>query len=98
MFKVVCAKCAGKGEIKAYIGIAGGICFSCNGRGFNIQKSAPKKSPKFTVAAFHFERNEIVDPICTVTAKNEAEAVKKAIAQLSKGNAYDAKTATVKQL
>lgn len=45
--KCECAKCNGKGEIKAFSGIAGGICFSCNGKGYVMLKKARVPSRKF---------------------------------------------------
>lgn len=97
MFKVECAKCAGKGEIRAYIGIAGGICFACNGKGHIIQKTAPTKTAKFAVSAVHRETGEVVNNICHIRAKNESEAIKKATAQIARGTGYVPNTITVKQ-
>lgn len=48
MIKVECAKCGGKGHIPHYSNIAGGVCFSCQGRGYNLQKSEPKRSKTYT--------------------------------------------------
>lgn len=97
MIKVECAKCGGKGFIKAYANIDGGRCFSCAGKGFSLQKSAPKISPKFMIGA-QKKGGEFVDQICAIKAKNEAEALKKAVAQLARGNGYIPSTATVKMV
>ena len=43
MHKVKCEKCGGRGEIPIYRGIAGGVCFSCCGKGYKMQKSKPHK-------------------------------------------------------
>lgn len=47
MIKCECAKCNGKGEIKAFSGIAGGICFDCNGRGYIMRKASYLLSKKY---------------------------------------------------
>ncbi|QIG65726.1 putative antitermination protein Q [Ochrobactrum phage vB_OspM_OC] len=98
MFKVECAKCNGKGEIKAFSGIAGGICFSCNGKGFICQKSAPKKSKKFAVSAVRKDDNTVAENICTINAMSETKALQMAIVQLSRGNGYFPETATVREI
>jgi hypothetical protein len=97
MIKVECAKCGGKGNIRAFSNVDGGRCFSCAGKGFNLQKNAPKISPKFAIGAMGKD-GEFCEVVCFIKAKNEAEAVKKAIIQLSKGNGYIPSTATAKAI
>ncbi len=94
MIKVECAKCGGKGEIKAFSGIAGGICFFCGGKGYSLRKSAPKPSKKFAVSAELKESGERLT-VFHVNAKSEKEAINKAVAQLSRGNAYVPNSAAV---
>lgn len=48
MNKYECPKCSGKGHISAYANIAGGVCFACKGKGFKVQKSAPKVSQTYS--------------------------------------------------
>ena len=86
-YQVECAKCGGKGDIKAFSGIAGGICFCCNGKGYVILKSKPNRKVKFAISAICKE-NGIREVVCHISAKNEAEAVKMAVMQLSRGNSY----------
>lgn len=76
MIKVECIKCAGRGEISAFKGIAGGVCFSCNGAGFKLQKSEPKKSQRFGL---------FVDgsPIFFKKARSQKEAEKKIFQQFA---------------
>jgi len=59
MIKVECGKCLGKGYIRAFSGIKGGICFSCAGHGFKMQKNPPRKSKEFS---FSFLWTDPVDP------------------------------------
>lgn len=96
-YRVECAKCAGRGEIKAFSGIAGGICFCCNGKGYVELKNPPKRSKKWIVSAVEKSSGEVVEQICTINAKSEAEAIKKAQIQLSRGNGYDPMSAQVKE-
>jgi len=37
-----CTRCAGKGIITAFLGVWGGVCFKCEGRGTQENKPAPK--------------------------------------------------------
>lgn len=94
MVKVECAKCGGKGKIKAFSGIAGGICFACDGKGHSFQKSAPKQSIKFLVSAELKETGERLS-VFVVKAKNEREALNKVVATLSQGKAYNPNSAAV---
>jgi len=48
MNKYECPKCSGKGNITAYANIAGGVCFACGGKGYKLQKSAPKVSRTYS--------------------------------------------------
>lgn len=93
-FKVECAKCGGRGEIKAFSGIAGGICFCCNGKGHVELKNAPKRSVKFQISAVAKDTGDR-ELVCWINAKSEEEATKKAILQLSRGNLYIPETASV---
>lgn len=68
--KCECAKCNGRGEIKAFSGIAGGVCFTCNGKGYVMLKQARVPSLKFGA-----DFGEGV--VCWKNAKNE-EAARKA--------------------
>lgn len=46
---VACGKCNGKGEIKAYSNIAGGICFACGGKGaftYNLKQYESRQEKK----------------------------------------------------
>lgn len=95
MFRVECGKCNGRGEIKAFIGIAGGICFSCNGRGFNMQKSAPVRSTKYAITAIEKVTGERIH-VCNISARNEKQALEKAVAQLSRGNGFIADSVAIK--
>lgn len=45
--KCECAKCNGKGVIKAFAGIAGGVCFTCGGKGYVMLKQARVEKKKF---------------------------------------------------
>ena len=76
MTKCECAKCGGKGEIKAFSGIAGGICFSCNGRGYVMLKQPRVPSKKYGA-----DFGEGV--VCWKNAKSEEAARKAFTAQFS---------------
>lgn len=93
-FKAECAKCNGKGEIKAFSGIAGGICFCCNGKGFVELKNAPNRSKSFAITAICKENGDR-EVVFHIKAKSEMDAVKKAVIQLSRGNAYIPETADI---
>lgn len=93
-YKVECAKCGGRGEIKAFSGIAGGICFCCNGKGHVELKNKPNRSAKFVISAIAKDNGER-ETVFTVKAKNEAEALRKAVIQLSSGNAYFIESASI---
>lgn len=94
-YKVECAKCGGRGEIKAFSGIAGGVCFCCNGKGHVILKNKPQRTAKFGISAIDRESGERVSPVFWINAKSEADAVKKAVAKLSNGTGYIAESAQI---
>lgn len=95
MIKVECGKCGGKGEIRCFSHVAGGTCFACGGKGYSLQKSAPKASIKFAISAALRETGEIVSPVFWINARSEAEAIRKATARISDGNAYNPDTVAV---
>ena len=71
-----CPKCNGGGYLSCYAGIAGGICFSCEGRGFKFGK-APVPGVKWAV--FGIDRNTGERArLYNVTAKTDTAAVAKA--------------------
>jgi DnaJ-class molecular chaperone len=76
LVKCECAKCNGKGEIRAFSGIAGGVCFDCNGRGYIMRKATYMPSKKFGA-----DFGEGV--VCWKNAKTEAAARKAFNAQFS---------------
>jgi RecJ-like exonuclease len=94
MFTTECGKCGGKGNIPAFSNIDGGRCFSCAGKGQIVTKTAPKASIRFAISAVAKATGE-AEVICFIKARTEAAAIKAAIAQLSKGNAYIPETAKV---
>ena len=96
MTNTECGKCAGKGNIKAFSNVDGGRCFSCSGRGVIVTKSAPKASVRFAVSAVAKATGE-VETMCIIKARTEAAALKAAIVQLSKGNAYLPESAQVER-
>ena len=49
MLKVDCGKCLGRGYIRAFSHIKGGVCFDCGGAGFKLYKNAPRPSVKFAI-------------------------------------------------
>jgi hypothetical protein len=66
-----CEKCEGKGEIAAFRGVMGGVCFKCNGTGEQAKKPAAKS-----------QRYSCIyngQPLFTKRAKTEAQALKLAI-------------------
>lgn len=93
-YKVECAKCGGRGEIKAFSGIAGGICFCCNGKGHVELKNAPKRSVKFQISAIAKDTGDR-ELVCWIKAKNESDAIRMAVAQLSRGNLYNPESAQI---
>lgn len=48
MHKIECPRClGGKGEIRAFRHVQGGVCFRCKGRGYVEVKTIPKPSIRF---------------------------------------------------
>lgn len=88
-----CPKCNGSGNLARYAGIANGVCFSCEGNGFKIGV-APVAGLLFTVTAIRKADAARVN-VFNTKAKSAAEALKKAIATLSKGNGYIPESAEV---
>lgn len=88
-----CPKCNGLGFISCYSGIANGVCFSCEGNGFKFG-TPPVPGVIFAVSAVLKSTGERVQ-VFNIKAKTAAEAMKKAIATLRKGNGYIAETAEV---
>lgn len=67
-----CGKCNGTGELRQYMHIAHGVCFTCGGTGKVARKPATpsrKWACVYAGATLFFK-----------TAKTEAEAMKKAVA------------------
>ena len=96
MITTECSKCAGKGNIKAFSNVDGGRCFSCSGRGVIVTKTAPKTSKRFAVSA-QSKVDGTMGVVCFIKARNEAAALKAAIAQLQRGNAFIPESAQVKE-
>lgn len=67
-----CGKCGGTGDIPAYRGIAGGVCFLCGGTGKRKVSASHQPSRKFVCIYGGAE-------LFTVRAKTEAEALSKAV-------------------
>jgi hypothetical protein len=94
MFIRDCGKCGGKGNIPAFASVDGGRCFSCAGKGKTVTKAAQKTAIRFAISAVAKATGE-ADVVCFIKARTEAAAIKAAIAQLRKGNAYIPETAKV---
>ena len=60
MIKVTCAKCDGTGQIRAFNHVQGGVCFSCGGKGYRMQKSQPRKSAEY-VLSFQWLNETVVN-------------------------------------
>jgi hypothetical protein len=88
-----CPKCNGSGFLSQYSGIANGVCFSCEGNGFKIGV-APVPGVLFTVTAVRKADAARVN-VFNTKAKSAAEALRKAIVTLSKGNGYIPESAEV---
>lgn len=43
MFKATCSRCGGEGKLWNHLAVQGGVCFKCNGNGFTMVKTDPKK-------------------------------------------------------
>lgn len=91
IFKIECAKCDGKGEIKAFSGILGGRCFACSGKGHFFQKTSPIVSFKWAIYVKPKNENAPIR-IFNVKAKTEKEAIMKAQNTLVKLDRYDIDT------
>jgi DnaJ-class molecular chaperone len=98
MYKVECGKCGGKGIIGFYKRIQGGTCFNCDGKGYKIQKKKPTIQSEYTIGAIFKETGEKLERIFTIKAKNEDQAIEKAIQTLSKGNGYFPETAFISDI
>lgn len=66
-----CSKCGGAGEIQAFKGIMGGVCFKCNGSGKQSRKPA---TPSVLWTCVYAGVDRFQKP-----AKTEREAMKKAV-------------------
>lgn len=58
MLKVNCSKCDGKGKLLEYMGIQGGICFRCNGKGYftlSEKEAAKQEKAKRFIEAAHLK-------------------------------------------
>ncbi len=44
-----CGKCSGKGFIRAFSGIAGGVCFDCEGKGIRVYARKPVRGQWYFV-------------------------------------------------
>lgn len=93
--KVVCGRCDGKGEIPAYRGVLGGICFACKGAGHRMQKNAQRISPRWVVSAVRREDGQRID-VCEWKAPNEVRALARARTQLAGGTGYYPESAEVR--
>jgi len=49
LVKVECMKCSGTGYIRAFNHVMGGVCFSCEGKGYKMMKSIPKPTKSYYV-------------------------------------------------
>lgn len=49
MKTITCPKCSGNGYIAAFAGVAGGVCFKCNGEGRVAYRAPRKYTPKKVV-------------------------------------------------
>lgn len=88
-----CPKCRGTGFLSQYIGIASGVCFCCEGNGFK-SGAAPVAGVLFAVTAIRRADGARVLAF-NVKAKNSAEATKKAVATLARGNGFEPQSAQV---
>ena len=90
-----CTRCQGKGRLAIYANVLGGVCFKCGGTG--RQKTRPSApSHRWSVNAIRTTDHQD----CTVfyvRAKTEQEAIKKALATLSRAREqiYDPTTIRV---
>jgi len=89
MEKFPCIKCSGTGLIAAFSGIQGGVCFACEGRGFVIQKNAPRLSKLYVIeflwddpADVNYRGGEFCN--CgRIKARSKAEAERKAAKRMA---------------
>ena len=58
LIKVDCLKCFGKGRINGFEHIQMGVCFSCNGAGFKMQKNPSRVSKEFRVYFLWLDKND----------------------------------------
>ena len=84
MHKIECPRClGGKGEIRAFRHVQGGVCFRCKGRGYVEVKTIPKPSIRFVAmqkwANPEHDNYNNGDFISTFyfKARSQAEATKK---------------------
>lgn len=87
MIKTECAKCGGKGEIKAFSNIAGGVCFCCNGKGYIETKRKPSRCNQYQITAINKATGDR-ETVFHIKAKNEKQAIEMSIIQLMRGNLY----------
>ncbi len=88
-----CPKCAGSGHLSQYAGIAGGVCFSCEGLGHKFGR-APVPGMLFGVSAIRRADGVRVD-VFNKKAKTAKEALKKAVQTLRCGSDYIPESAEI---
>jgi RecJ-like exonuclease len=87
MYKSECTKCMGKGHIRAYDHVAGGICFTCNGKGYIETKTKPVESKLFPITAVDNENDQRII-VFHIKAKSEKEALEKAAKRIDNCKGY----------
>lgn len=88
-----CPKCSGSGHLSQYAGIAGGVCFSCQGRGFKYGR-APVPGTLYGISAIRRDDGVRI-VVFHKKARTEAQALKKAIETLKRGNGYIPESAQI---
>jgi len=82
--KIECRKCLGKGRIHGYSHILNGVCFACDGKGYQTVKANYKPSAMYSVKIY-FDHIDGIGTVFGLRARSEAEAKRKAKAQLLRG-------------
>ena len=84
MITFECPRCLGKGHIKAFTHVLGGVCFKCNGTGTVTQKAKPSTSTLFRVSIETIEGSTL-SPVFNKKGRTAAACLKAAQKQLARG-------------
>lgn len=76
--KATCHKCGGRGRIQGFGHVAGGICFTCQGKGFIMVKRTVKEHAQIAVWGYlngHIGANDAATELKALNATSVVGAI-----------------------